>query len=313
MTAGNTGRVTAEEAEAFLREHYVGRIGGVAAIGDGEWSSAFGFQLEDQHRVVRFGFHRDDFERDLYVSRVSSVSLPVPRVLEIGEALGRHYAVSERLFGEYLDVLDGSAFATALPGLFEAMDAMRDVPLPGRQFGEIDGNGLAMFADWRTFLLSVVEPSDRLPGWRRNLGADSAGLGVFEDGLRMLESVAPSGIEPHLVHSDLLNFNVLVREGRLSGVLDWGCALAGDHLYDVAWLLYFQRTYPAWASVDLLGTARAHFARTGLAVPNLAPRLEACLLHIGLGDLRYNAFARRPEGIEAASRRMRQVMASSPT
>jgi hygromycin-B 4-O-kinase len=284
----------------------------VAAVGHGKWSSAFRFQLEDQHRVVRFGFHRDDFERDLYVSRFSSASLPVSRVLEIGEALGRHYAVSERLFGEYLDELDGPALAAALPGLFEALDAMRGVPLPGRQFGEIDGNGLATFPDWRTFLLSVAAPSDRLPGWRKNLRADSAGMGAFEDGLRMLRSVAPPDIEPHLVHSDLLNFNVLVREGRPSGILDWGCALAGDHLYDVAWLLYFQPAYPAWASVDLLGAARAHFARTGLAVPNLAPRLEACLLHIGLGDLRYNAFARRPGGIEAASRRMREVMASSP-
>ncbi len=115
-------------------------------------------------------------------------------------------------------------------------------------------------------------------------------------------------MEPHLVHADLLNFNVLVRGIRPSAFLDWGCALAGDFLYDVAWLIYYQFWYPAWQRIDILAEARAHFARTALPVPEFERRLQACLLHIGLGDLRYTTFARRAEGVRDACYRVRDVL-----
>src|SRR5262249_8860935 len=34
--------------------------------------------------------------------------------------------------------------------------------------------------------------------------------------------------EPVWLHGDILEGNLLVRDGRLSGVIDWGCACVGD-------------------------------------------------------------------------------------
>ena len=43
--------------------------------------------------------------------------------------------------------------------------------------------------------------------------------------------------EPVLLHADLGPDHLLVRDGRLSGVIDWGDARVGDPALDYAWLL----------------------------------------------------------------------------
>ena len=45
-----------------------------------------------------------------------------------------------------------------------------------------------------------------------------------------------SEIKPYLLHGDYGFDNVLVDQGKISGVLDWANAKYGDFLYDVAWL-----------------------------------------------------------------------------
>ena len=45
------------------------------------------------------------------------------------------------------------------------------------------------------------------------------------------------GFEPALLHADLGPDHLLVRSGRLVGVIDWGDARVGDPALDYAWLL----------------------------------------------------------------------------
>ncbi len=311
MSERRGDKVSLEDATRFLTERFGTEVRGVAGIDHGEWSSTFSFEVGRDARVIRFGIHLDDYERDRFAASLSTSTLPVPRVIEIGSALGRYYAVSERVFGVYLDDLDGSAFAAVLPALLESLDAMRSVVLPAQGFGDIDGQGRAVVPDWRSHLLAVAAPSDRLPGWRDRLDADPEARAIFKDAFSELEAVAPREMQPNLVHADLLNFNVLIDRGKPSAFLDWGCAMAGDFLYDVAWLMFCQFWYPAWEGVDILAAANEHFSGTNVAVGDMDRRLRACLLHIGLGSLRYTAFAERPDGVRDACRRLREVMDGS--
>lgn len=308
MSGQASKSISVEAAEHFLVERFGKGVRDVARIAHGEWSSAFSFELSGEPRIIRFGEHRDDYERDRYAATLSTPALPVPQILEIGWGQGRHYAVSERAFGVYLDDLDGPAFAAALPRLFEALDAMRAVVLPTRWFGDLDGRGSASKRDWRAHLFSVAEPSERLPGWRERVDADREACAIFDEAFTRLQSIAPHDVEPHLVHADLLNFNVLIDGDKPAAILDWGCAMAGDSLYDLAWLMFCQFWYPAWAGIDILTAARGHFERMQVEVDGMERRLQACLLHIGLGSLRYNGFAARPEGVRDACRRLREVM-----
>lgn len=61
--------------------------------------------------------------------------------------------------------------------------------------------------------------------------------------------------EPVWVHGDLLDGNLLVRDGRLSGVIDWGGLTAGDPSVDLmpAWSLFDARSREVYR--DALGFA----------------------------------------------------------
>jgi aminoglycoside phosphotransferase (APT) family kinase protein len=64
-----------------------------------------------------------------------------------------------------------------------------------------------------------------------------------------LLATEPDDFEPALVHGDLGPEHVLVREGRLAGVIDWTDARVGDPALDFAWLLHGP---PPWFGEALL-------------------------------------------------------------
>ena len=80
--------------------------------------------------MIRFAENAWNFEQDRRFAVHSSPDLPIPQVLEIGEANGAAYAISERVFGDILEELDADRMRRTLPSLFGALDAMRaDRPL----------------------------------------------------------------------------------------------------------------------------------------------------------------------------------------
>jgi hypothetical protein len=89
-------------AEAFLAAHFGSDAGDVTRLGLGVWSQAFAFRRAGQDYVVRFGAHQEDFAKDRLAARYASPALPIPRVVEIGRAFGGYCAISERLFGAYI-------------------------------------------------------------------------------------------------------------------------------------------------------------------------------------------------------------------
>ena len=101
-------------------------------------------------------------------------------------------------------------------------------------------------------------PSARTYGWKQRLPETPLAHRAFESGYARLQTLVDACPEArHLVHSDLLNFNVLVTDDRISAVLDWGSSIYGDFLWDLAWFTFWQPWYTAWASVDLRKAALA--------------------------------------------------------
>jgi hygromycin-B 4-O-kinase len=118
------------------------------------------------------------------------------------------------------------------------------------------------------------------------------GSGPFDEAYGHLLALADRiPEERHLIHSDLLHYNVLVEADRVTGVLDWGCGLYGDFLYDLAWLCFWQPWYPAWLRIDFRAEATRHYAAIGLDMPHFEERLRCCQIHIGLAGQAYQAYA----------------------
>ena len=305
------GPVNTQRATAFLRSRFGDDVRDVSFVGRGEWSVAYGFRRGDASFVVRFGAWDEDFRKDRLAARFAAPALPIPSVIDIGDAFGGYYAVSERAAGGYLDELDGAQMRAMLPALFAALDAARVADLCGTTgFGIWGADGNAPHATWRAALLDIGNDhaGDRIHGWRERLAASPTGSAPFEQALATLRELsAHCPQERYLVHSDLLNRNVLVADGRISAVIDWGCALYGDFLYDVAWFAFWQPWYPAWEGIDFPREAQAHYAATGLETPQFAQRLCACQIHIGLAGQAYQAFTRRWADLEATAQRTLEV------
>jgi hygromycin-B 4-O-kinase len=95
------------------------------------------------------------------------------------------------------------------------------------------------------------------------------------------------------VHSDLLHFNVLVDDARVTAVIDWGSSLYGDFLYDIAWLCFFAPWYPEWRRIDFRTEAARYWASIGVELEQFDARIDCYQLHIGLDEQAYCAFTGR--------------------
>lgn len=299
--------VDVERAQAFLDRRFGSDVRDVTSVGYGEWSRAYGFRHGPVDCVVRFGRYSEDFTKDRRAGRFGSSALPVPVVTEIGEAFGGAYAISERAFGDFIDGLDGARMRAVLPSLFTALDVAREVDLTGTTgYGGWSADGTARYPSWRAALLDVGSDAtaDRIHGWGARMAASAPGSAPFDEGLHRLHSLIDHCPEDrHLVHSDLLHFNVLVADDRISAVVDWGCSMYGDFLYDIAWFVFWAPWYPEWRGIDFKAEALRHFRTIGLTVPRFAERLRCYQIHIGLDSLKYNAFMERWDELETVARR----------
>jgi aminoglycoside phosphotransferase (APT) family kinase protein len=89
-----------------------------------------------------------------------------------------------------------------------------------------------------------------------------------------------TGFQPALTHSDLGPTHLLVRDGRLAGVIDWGDARVGDPAIDYTWLL--NGPFPDWdVDDDLRRRARIYH------------RLEPWF------EVHYGEFTERPEWVRS--------------
>jgi hygromycin-B 4-O-kinase len=296
--------IDAAGALAFLTERFGRDITDVERLGHGEWSTAYGYHDDGRDYVLRFGSYVDDFQRDRIAGRFASVNLPIPKVIEIGQVPGWHYAISERASGEFIDSLDETRMRELLPSLFAAFDAMREADLSGTAgYGGWDENEHAPFASWKDALLDVnIDHPGRVGGWRKLLDESAVGGARFDEAYAALIELAEyAPADRHLIHSDLLNFNALVSGNRMSALFDWGCSLYGDFLYDIAWFNFWKPWFPAWAGIDFVAEAKRHYDAIGLDVPDFDERMRACEIQIGLSNLAYVAWKGRWEQAEAVS------------
>ena len=96
--------------------------------------------------------------------------------------------------------------------------------------------------------------------------------------LREVETL--TGFRPALTHSDLGPTHLLVRDGELAGVIDWGDARVGDPALDYAWLL--NGPFPDWDVDDDL-------RRRALIYHRLGPWFE----------VHYGVFTNQPEWVRS--------------
>lgn len=286
-------RISLDDAESLLKHDLDLDPHGILELRPGAWSSAFAFTSSEQHFVVRFSEHPDDFARDAYAGRFAGDDLPVPSVTHRGEAHGVHYAISERVTGGFIDDLVGDDFRATLPSLLRTLDAMRTADVSDSSgYGGWDEKGNGMYSSWAESLLVSLQdtPGNRGTGWRAKLASSPTGADAFDRDLPVFERLAND--MPNLrnvLHSDLINFNAFARDSHISGVIDWGCAMYGDFVYELAWFQFWSPWYPQWKGISVSDEAKRYYENLDVDLTGFEERLICYQMHIGLGSQIYRA------------------------
>lgn len=263
----------------------------ITEIRGGAWSSAVSLETERGLMIMRFSAIGDDFRSDELASRFAGPNLPIPAVHGVGQFGDRWWCISQRMPGVHLDDLSADQMRPVLPSFAAMLRAIGDVSADGTTgYGGWDTDGNGRFDSFAAQLLDVAvdKPGERGSGWSERLRQHQHAQEVFDRGVHVLRSLVKSIPERRrLIHQDTMNFNVTVAHGQISGIFDWGCAMWGDALYDLAWIRFLDFWYPHWSS---LGMADMLEELVGIDGDHADERMRCYLLHIGLGLIRYNAF-----------------------
>ena len=301
--------LTESDVQKFLLERVSPEVTDVSPIEQqGEWALAYSFSDGDSERIVRFSKMDEDFRKDQFAKTFSSSRLPIPQVLDIGQAFGGFYAVSVKADGGPIDNLCPGEMLSVLPELLGLLDALRLVDVSRTTgYGTWTSDGNAPHTSWRKSLLDVSHDrqGERLSGWKRKLAASSVGNEVFCRAYEKLVAlVAFCPEERHLIHADLLHFNLLIANSQISSVLDWGSAKYGDFLYELAWFSFWTPWFPSMAGIDFRREALRRFADNHIETPYFEERMRCYEIHIGLDSLAYSSFRENWEFAKEVSKYM---------
>lgn len=95
---------------------------------------------------------------------------------------------------------------------------------------------------------------------------------------------------------------------QITGIFDWGCAIFGDHLYDLAWFDFWSPWYPDLDINILHQGLEERWQQADMIIENKSARLKACTLYIGLDHLAYNAFQEDVVNLAATAERMKTLI-----
>lgn len=271
----------------------------ITILKGGAWSSASSVTTYSGEFILRTAATPEDFQRDHFVARYSSSDLPIPAVLGIGQVSEQQWwCLSEQMPGVHLDELSSEEMGRTLPYLARTLRAMRSVDSSANSgYGSINKNGDGIYKSFADQLMDVAndQTEGRIGGWSTFLKNHAYERGVFNAGLERMKNLLE--IIPdvrQLIHMDTINYNVVVQNNRISGVFDWGCAMWGDALYDLAWFQFWNPWYPQWSNLNI--PAYLH-REVGVLGDHAQERMRCYLLHIGIEHIRYNAFLRDAKGM----------------
>ena len=177
-------------------------------------------------------------EAELLPALAPLLPLEIPRFEHVSREPA--YVVYRLIPGEPLQGEDPDG----VRGFLEALHALDPAELPIPPMNDWVAAWRQQAAVFRRVVLPLLDGDER-----------SAGDALLQ------ETETLTGFEPALTHCDLEACHLLVREGRLVGVIDWAGARIGDPALDYGWLL--NGPFPEWEVAEDLRRRASLYYRLG--------------------------------------------------
>lgn len=172
----------------------------------------------------------------------------------------------------------GLPVATCLWSASEPRPVMIQARLPGSRLADIEPppslhehlatllrqiHGIPIAAGFGNLTAGLRGTAATLPGWFTDgVRSEAAATSMPPDDRRLLDAAVARLIdgaallsrqEPGLVHGDIQPFNLLVSDGRISGILDWEAAKSGPPAFDFGWWDWWSHAFRTpWSTGQLV-------------------------------------------------------------
>lgn len=278
----------------FLQDKFDKQTVNVIPINEGETSAAFFFTVGDRQYVIRIGGNLEFFEKDRFAGDFfGSSHIPVPRIIALGE-FGKdiYYAISKKIEGNLFFSFKGEKFEKLLPNFITTLDAIHNTNIEKYSgYGDWNAKGVAYFSSWKTFLESIQD--NNYFNWKQVFATTPFTKDTFELLFKKHQSLLEFCPEDrNLIHGDYGVNNILAKEDKITGVLDWGLSMYGDPLYDVAWIDF----WPAQAPFGEIFFK--HYKAKGINVKNYWERILCYKIHFVIASMHFYATSNNKEMYE---------------
>jgi aminoglycoside phosphotransferase (APT) family kinase protein len=220
---------------AFVVEHLGCRASALQRVHAFATNAVYKVEAGGHRLVVKASPMHDALRGEVWAcGQGLGAGCPVPAVLGFGR-LGSSADISAFI----MSLVDGLPLAAPHP-------VLREVGVRLRRLHEVKGPGFGSLSDaswddtgrfslqhgsWRGFLEDLVGEIRALAGsYAMAGGVADAAAGALDARREALAAIEVGS----LCHGDLKLGHVLVDEGRLAGVIDWGDAAVGDPVWDIA-------------------------------------------------------------------------------
>lgn len=266
--------------QTYLQEVYPS-MSSLELLKGGEVSQAYAFRVGDRELVVKLRDSEEEYRKEAFVADLCVGSLvPVPKVERIGAWQGLFYLLSERASGKTLNDATQEEMSRMLPKVFEMLENVHAIALPGGGFGFFDESGVAPHTTWKEALRSIFEDAwyewdafKKIPQMQD--GTFVKLYGAFE---HLLTQVPEDRV---LIHTDCSFDNICAKDGEVTGLFDWEMAMYGDALYDVAWMDFWHENY------DIAERYLQWISQKGVVYTLYRERILCYQLHFGLRTLAF--------------------------
>jgi|GEM_PF-1036232 len=269
------------QIERWLTEHHQAPISEVRPVRGGYWSSAWSYRAGDNDLILRLGDSGAGYRIDDAAASFGNAGLPVPKVLYIGDALGKAVAISQRLFGSFVEESEAKNASQVGAALTDLFVQMRSVPPRDVEWYK-PTRGVS---DWRSWLARDLPlPPIIDERWPSACDAHPDLRATRDRAVEAIVAWLPLCPERRdLIHRDLLHQNVLIDGDAITGIFSWKHSLFGDFLYDVAACSLWGAWHEAIAAADMWNRIQAVVPSTDLI--DAAERLRMYQLHIAVEHL----------------------------
>lgn len=307
MDTNKQSHPSIEQIKAWLTTQHKSEINDLVSLSGGFWSSAYAYCANGQAFVLRLSDMAEGFEIDKAAMRFVSPSLPIPKVVDLGKALGFNYAISERHYGRFIETTssdEGSLVGDALESILNGLRMVETLEEDAVIWYNPEGSSEMTWRRWLTAGL-VDNPDVHVSGWREKLAENPDIDKVFktcEERIHELLSACPERRD--LIHGDLLHQNVLISNetSKVTAIFSWKCSVNGDFLYDVAWCTFWSDWHPGIANSDIWYRTMNAENLSEEDLENANMRHHCYELQIGATHLGWNAWVGNQKELYAVAR-----------